>query len=108
MGSHPIGLYHYSEERSYELRTVIREGPGKCHSERNHFLTVGTSYCWRLPTVDFARSDFPIPRLTIETTHGQNLPGISVSEVADHFLDFLALNKVRVWTEQNLQRNYLA
>jgi hypothetical protein len=107
MGSHPDGLYIYRKERSYELRRMIREAAGRYHAERIHFLTVGTSYCWRLPTVDLARSDSTMPRLIFETTHGQTLPGISMSEVADHFLDFLALNKLRAWTEQNLQRNNL-
>jgi len=105
MGSHPIGLYHYSEERSYELRTVIREAPGKCHSERIHFLTVGTSYCWRLPTVDLGPPDSTKPRLIIEVAHGQNLPGIPMSELADHFCDFLALDKLRMWVKQNLRES---
>ena len=103
MGSQPVGLYHYSIERRYGR--MIREASGGYHSERIQFLSVVTSYCGRLPTVDLARSDSTKPRFIFETTHGQDLPGISMSEVADHFLDFLALNKLRVWTEQNLQRN---
>lgn len=104
IGSHPDGLYVYREERSYELRRMNREAAGKCHSERIHFLTVGTSYCWRLPTVDLGPPDSPKPLLIFEEAHGQNLPGISMSELADHFCDFLALDKLRVWAEQNLAR----
>lgn len=100
IGSHPNGLYVYDEERSYELRRMSREAPGKCHSERIHFLTVGTSYCWRLPTVDLGSSDSTKPRLIFEVTHGQNLPGIPMSELADHFCDFLALDKLRACVER--------
>jgi len=74
MGSHPIGLYHYSEERSYELRRMIRETPGKFRSERIQFLTVGTSYCFSLPTVDFASSDPTKPRLIFETHNASKPP----------------------------------
>lgn len=103
MGSHPIGLYDYGVERTYELRKMIREAPSKYHSERVHSLTVGTSYCWRLPTVDLGPPDSPKPLLIFEEAHGQNLPGISMSELADHFCDFLALDKLRLWAEQNLR-----
>jgi very-short-patch-repair endonuclease len=102
IGSHPDGLYIYREKRSYELCRVNREAPGKCHSERIHFLTVGTSYCWRLPTVDLRSADSTKPLLIFEEVHGQNLPGISMPELADHFCDFLALDKLRVWAEHNL------
>jgi very-short-patch-repair endonuclease len=105
MGSHPEGLYIYHEERSYELRRMIREAPARYHPERIHFLTVGISYCWRLPTVDLGRSDSTEPRLIFEEAHGQNLPGISMSELADHFCDFLALDKLRLWAEQNLLKS---
>jgi very-short-patch-repair endonuclease len=102
MGSHPLGLYHYTTERTYELRSMIREAPGNFHSERIHLLAVDFRYCFNLPHVDLVNSDSAKPRFIFETVHGQDLPGISMSELADHVCDFLALDKLRVWVEQNL------
>lgn len=98
MGSEPVGLYHYAIKRSYELRAFARETSDKYHSERLHFLSVESSYQWRLPTVHRKYSDPP----PFEYVYGQELPGISMSELADHFCDFLALNKLQIWAEQNL------
>jgi len=100
MGAEPIGLYHYKVERGYELRRMTRETSGKYQSEHVHFTSVAVSYQWRLPTVDVERLRAS-KELIIENAHGQELPGISMSELADHFCDFLALNKLREWTEHN-------
>lgn len=50
-------------------------------------------------------ADSPKPLLIFEEAHGQNLPGISMSELADHFCDFLALDRLRVWAQQNLSES---
>lgn len=98
MSSEPVGSYHYTIKRSYELREFARETSDKYHSKRLHFLSVEVSYQWRLPTV-YRKPLDPAPS---EYVYGQELPGISMSELADHFCDFLALNQLRVWAQQNL------
>lgn len=101
MGSKPLGLYHYSVERGYELRRMTRENSGEYEVEHIHFVGVGVTYQWRLPTADLTRVDSS-KELLVEYTHGQELPGISSDELADHFCDFLALNQLKTWAEQNL------
>ena len=66
-------------------------------------MAVGVTYQWRLPTVDLTRIDTSKEPI-IEYAHGQDLPGISSEELANHFRDFLALNQLGTWAEQNLRR----
>ena len=103
MGSHPIGLDYYREERSYELRQMTRSAPEQFEPRRIHFLSVAVTCQFKLPTADRRRFYSGDSRLLIEDAHGQELPGISMSQLANHFCDFLALNKLRTWVEQNLK-----
>lgn len=102
MGSGPVGLYHYEKDGSYELERRTRDESGKGQTESIHVVTVGVTYQWRLPTVDLTRID-PSKEPIVEHVHGQELPGISSEELANHFCDFLALNQMRTWAEQNLK-----
>jgi very-short-patch-repair endonuclease len=95
MGSKPIGLDHYSIERSYELNRMTRHSLGKYELEHVHILKVAVTYQWKLPTVDRRPFRSGKCQLLLENAHGQEVPGISMSELADHFCDFLALNKLR-------------
>ncbi len=97
MGSHPVGLDHYQEERSYELRRTTRPASGKFELKQIHSLKVAVTYQFKLPTADRRRFYAGESRILIEDAHGQQLPGISMSELANHFCDFLALNKLRQW-----------
>ena len=101
-GSSPIGLYYQTVRRRYELRRMTQETTGTYHSERLHNLEVETSYCHNLPHVDLSGTDPTKPLFIFETVHGQDIPGISMHELADHFCDFLALDKLRVWVDKNL------
>lgn len=101
-GSAPIGLYHYKVEGTYELRRMVREDSGKYKAELIHLVPAAVTYQWRLPTVDLARVDTS-KELIVEHVHGQELPGISGEELANHFCDFLALNQLKIWAEQNLR-----
>lgn len=101
-GSSPIGLYHQRVRRRYELRRMLQETAGTYHSERIHYLEVETSYCHNLPHVDLSGADPTKPLFIFETVHGQDIPGISMHELADHFCDFLALDKIRIWAAKNL------
>jgi hypothetical protein len=102
LGSGPVGLYHYEKDGSYELERRTQDESGKRRTESIHIVTVGVTYQWRLPTVDLTRID-PSKEPIVENVHGQELPGISVEELANHFCDFLALNQIRTWAEQNLK-----
>jgi hypothetical protein len=84
------------------LQRRTRDESGKNQTEHIHDVTVGVTYQWRLPTVDLTRKD-PSNEPIVEYTHGQELPGISSGELADHFCDFLALNQLRTWAQQNLK-----
>lgn len=97
-GSHPVGLDDYREERGYELRRRSRLPSGDVVSKHIHSVSVAVTYQFKLPTADrrkFYSGETPI---LIEDAHGQALPGISMSELAIHFCDFLALKKLRQWT----------
>lgn len=102
IGSAPIGVYHYKVEGTYELRRMVREDSGQYKAELIHVVPAAVTYQWRLPTVDWARIDTS-NQLIVEQVHGQGLPGISSGELANHFCDFLALNQLRMWAEQNLE-----
>jgi hypothetical protein len=104
-GSSPIGLYHQSVSRRYELRRMIKETADTYRCERLHYLEVETSYRHNLPHVDLSGTDPTKPLFIFETVHGQDIPGISMNELADHFCDFLALDKLRVWADKNLNNN---
>lgn len=102
MGDEPLGLHHYKVEREYELRRMTQSEAGKYEVQHIHSVNVGVSYQWRLPTVD-VEALVSSNELIVENAHGQELPGISMPELADHFCDFLALNQLRGWAEQNLR-----
>jgi hypothetical protein len=102
MGAEPIGLYHYKIERAYELRRMTQASSDSYRVERIHSESVTVSYQWRLPTVD-VDALVASSQVIVENAHGQNLPGISMSELADHFCDFLALNQLKGWVEQNIR-----
>lgn len=102
IGSAPLGLYHYEIDGSYEVERRTRDESGKYQIEDIHVVTVGVTYQWRLPTVDLTRID-SLKEPIVEYAHGQDLPGISSEELANHFCDFLALNQLRTWAEQNLK-----
>lgn len=104
-GSSPIGLYHQSVSRRYELRRMIKETADTYRCERLHYLEVERSYRHNLPHVDLSGTDPTKPLFIFETVHGQDIPGISMNELADHFCDFLALDKLRVWADKNLNNN---
>ncbi|HXQ38919.1 MAG TPA: DUF2726 domain-containing protein [Anaerolineales bacterium] len=102
-GSAPVGLYHYKIDSRYELERRSRGHSGGYQNEQINLVTVGVTYQWRLPTVDLTRIDTS-KELIVEYAHGQELPGISCEELANHFCDFLALNQLETWAEQNLRR----
>jgi hypothetical protein len=99
-GSHPVGLDHYREERTYELRRITQLASGKSESQHLHSISVGVTYQFKLPTTDRRRFYSGESRILIEDAHGQDLLGISMSELAHHFCDFLALNKLKQWIAQ--------
>jgi very-short-patch-repair endonuclease len=105
MGDESVGLYHRRLQREYELLDVARDADRNYKSEKIHSVWVRWDYCFSLPHVDIDRSDSAKPLFMFEVSHGQNLPGISMFEVADHFCDFLALEKLRTWADENMPRN---
>ena len=102
MGDEPMGFYHYKVARSYVLQRRTQVTSGNYQVAPVHSVSVAVSYQWRLPTVDVDALVLS-NQLIVENAHGQNLPGISMPELADHFCDFLALNQLRGWAEQNLK-----
>jgi len=101
-GAAPIGLYHYSAERRFGLRKMRRQALGRYDWEPMHSVTAAVSYQWRLPTADLFAPVTNSNGIFEETVHGQQLPGISMQEVAEHFCDFLALRQLKAWADQNL------
>jgi Protein of unknown function (DUF2726) len=101
-GAAPIGLYHYGAERTFGLRKMWRQASGRYDWEPMHSVTAAVSYQWRLPTVDLFTPASKLSAILGETVHGQQLPGVSMQEVAEHFCDFLALRQLKAWAEQNL------
>lgn len=101
-GAAPIGLYHYTAERTFNLHKMKRQASGRYDWEPIHSVTAAVSYQWRLPTADLFTPDSKSSTVIEETVHGQQLPGVSMQEVAEHFCDFLALGKLKSWAEQNM------
>ena len=101
-GAQPIGLYHYSVERGFGLRKMTCKASGHYDRELMHSVTAAVSYQWRLPTVDLFTPASKSRTVLEETVHGQQLPGVSVQEVAEHFCDFIAFRQLKTWAVQNM------
>lgn len=100
-GSSPLGLYHRTVQRGYDLTKMTRKSSTQFETERVHDVSVAVTYQWRLQTVDL--EDAHVKNFIIEYTHGQGLPGTSTEELTDHFCDFLALKQLNDWAEVNLK-----
>lgn len=106
-GGAPIGLYHYSVERRFGLRKMMRQASGRYDWEPMHSVSAAVSYQWRLPTADLFAPRSNSIAIFEETVHGQRLPGVSMQEVAEHFCDFLALRQLKSWAEQNMPLSWV-
>jgi len=99
MGGGPIGEFVRRIERSYLLEKIFKDSAGKYNQAMLHNLVIKVDYKWGLPT--FSRIDInnagEIPSILF-----QGIPGTSMSELADHFCDFLALKKIEEWAQDNL------
>ena len=92
----PIGDYARRVERSYKLEKIYKKNNGKIGVEIIHELTVKVDYKWGSPTFDRddINNDFKIPSVI-----SQGIPGTNVSELSNHFCDYLALDRLEKWSE---------
>ncbi len=95
MGGWPIGDYARRVERSYKLERVFKKSNRKIGVEIIHELIVNVDYKWGSPTFD--RDDNNIG-FKIPTVISQGIPGTNVSELSDHFCDYLALDRLEKWS----------
>ncbi|CCK80761.1 DUF2726 domain-containing protein [Desulfobacula toluolica] len=99
MGGGPIGDYARRVERTYKLERIYKKSNGKIGVEKIHELTTVVDYKWGAPTC----GRYDINRnLEIPTVIFQGIPGTSVSELSDHFCDYLALDKLEKVTKKCL------
>ena len=98
MGGGPIGDDARRVEHTYRLEKNSQSSSGKFVSEKLHELNIRVDYKWRLPTFDNADSNHVDETPSILF---QGIPGTSMSELADHLCDFLALRKIEEWALHN-------
>jgi very-short-patch-repair endonuclease len=97
--------HHIQETRDYALleRTRTADGPG--YPSPIHQIQVSFRVRWTLPAVnDYDDSDAP---MTYALKTGrfpiayQNVPGISMPQLAENFCDYVALKKIEDWARDN-------
>jgi len=96
MGGRPISEYSRRVERSYQLEKIIKNEEGQFDCENLHDLNVRVDYKWGSPAID--RNDV-VQSDGIPTILFQGIPGTSMSELSDHFCDYLALSEIEKWAK---------
>lgn len=103
-GSGPIGeeygeLYARRIDGTYRLERHIQDSLGKYNQETVHELRMKVDYRWGVPTCAEADSQHLEP---VSSVHFQGLPGTSMSQLAEHFCDFLAIRQLEEWAHSKL------
>ena len=96
MGEWPISSYSRRIERTYLLEKNAEVSKGQFDCEKLHDLNIHVDYKWGSPTLD-RNDDFQGDR--IPSVLFQGIPGTSMSQVADHFCDYLALSEIEKWAK---------
>lgn len=91
---------------NYELVEITPKAQEPPSVERVHSVHVEFRIQWTVPVVedfDWRETPFEYYRKTGRTPIAfQDIPGISMPELAENFCEFLALKKLCDWAEQNL------
>ncbi|MHB8089092.1 MAG: DUF2726 domain-containing protein [Anaerolineaceae bacterium] len=103
-GSGPIGeehgeLYARQIDGTYRLEKHIQDSLGKYNQEIVHELSMKVNYRWGVPTYEETDQKH---LESLSSVHFQGLPGTSMSQLAEHFCDFLAIRQLEEWAHSNL------
>lgn len=98
---------HYIvKDRDYELRKIVRKAGGRTDTNVMHKVQVTFRIQWTLPLVEDYDRDETQLQYYLKTGRFpvvyQDIPGISMPELAENFCEYLALRQVEEWAKKNL------